>query len=110
MERDSATFRDKGTEVPSMSWEKSFCPWMSWDRGVCPGTFAPALFPGQRELGKENFLVLGQKDNVMSCPGLSRDSPFCGNTASDPPIFSKFPMAMPSTQEIFCVILQTVQK
>jgi hypothetical protein len=33
--RDSATFRDKGTEVPSLSWDnETEVPSLSWDKGT----------------------------------------------------------------------------
>ena len=76
--RDSETFRDNGTEIPSLSRDKGTTGQaenLAREKGVCPGTFAPALVPGQRDAGTRIFFVPGQRDNGTSRPGLSRDVP-----------------------------------
>ena len=40
---------------------KLFCPGTGRDRGVCPGTFAPALVPGQRDIGTRKIFCPGTK-------------------------------------------------
>jgi hypothetical protein len=93
--RDSASFWDKGTEVPSLPQDKGTtgqaqnlatgwdgtkfftgCPVLSRDRGVCPASFAPALVQGQRDTGTRKFFCSGTKGQ--------RDVPSRGNATTNP--------------------------
>ena len=86
--RDSATFWDKGTKVPSLSWDKEQVqnlakgqngpeqPVKIWDGtrdGTRDGTVRDFdnLSRDKGTPGQETFFVPGQRDNGMSRPGLS---------------------------------------
>jgi hypothetical protein len=80
MERDSATFRDKGTEVPSLSWDKGT---MGQAKNLAKGQDGPGR--DSQNSGRDRPGQAGTGRDRPGQAGTGRDRPGQAGTGRDRP-------------------------